>query len=168
MVEEQDLISRSQRKRDAQALHALGRRLVELSAPLLARIELSGPVRTAVEKTRGIRQHVARKRELQYLAKLLRNEEDVSSIFAALDEADRPAREDTLRLHRLESWRERLLRDGDTALTQLVSGRPDLDVQAMRQLIRQAGKEAQRGARPRAARQIFHLLRDWDDLSPLP
>jgi ribosome-associated protein len=168
MVEEHDFISRSQRKRDAQALHALGLRLVELSAPLLAGIELSGPVREAVEKARRIRQHVARKRQLQYLAKLLRNEEDVSTIFAALDEADRPAREDTLRLHRLESWRERLLRDGDPALTELVSGRPDLDVQAMRQLIRLAKKEANREVPPKASRQIFHLLRDWDDLSPLP
>ena len=81
-----DVVSKSQRKRDADALFELGRSLCHLSVAQLRLIELPGSIRDAVDKTRRINAHVAHKRELQYLAKLLRHI-DTSPIVAGIEQA---------------------------------------------------------------------------------
>ena len=74
----------------------------------------------------------------------------------------------TARQHRAEAWRDRLLEEGDGAVGALLDSRRDADGQAIRQLLRNAGREAARNKPPAAARTLFRLLRELDEREPLP
>jgi ribosome-associated protein len=64
--------SKSQRKRDAQALQALGVQLIALSAAQLARLDLPEALHEAVVTAQRMRVHGARTRQMQYIGKLMR------------------------------------------------------------------------------------------------
>jgi ribosome-associated protein len=161
------LISKSQRKRDAQELKSLASELIGLSDTRLAALPLEDSIREAVEDARQIRSHVARKRQLQFVAKLLRRT-DATELIEAMQAFHDAARQLTARQHRSEAWRDYLLESGDSALGVLLDQRLDADAQAMRQLIRNAHHESARGKPPASSRALFRLLRDLDEKAPLP
>jgi ribosome-associated protein len=154
--------SRSQRKRDAEAVLELAGRLVALTAAQLARIEVPEPIADAVRDTQKISQPVARKRQLHYLSKLMRREDDetLEQIRAALEHDRAEARRETAALHRIEAWRDRLLDEGDTALGDLADLHPDIDRHRLRQLIRSAREERLQNRPPRAFREMFQVLKE--------
>jgi ribosome-associated protein len=104
---------------------------------------------------------------MQYVAKILRRI-DPEPIAQAIEDLKGEARHLTARQHRCEAWRDHLIREGDLALGQLMGARHDTDAQAVRQLVRNAVREAARDKPPAAARSLFRLLRDMDGLEPLP
>jgi ribosome-associated protein len=160
-------VSKSQRKRDAQAVKSLAGKLIGLSPARLAEVPLDDALRREILSARSIRSNVARKRQLQFVAKLLRRD-DTAAIEEALAGFDREASQLTARQHRAEAWRDRLLADGDAAVGALLERRRDTDAQAIRQLLRNARREADRGKPPAAARSLFRLLRDMDLAEALP
>lgn len=152
-------VSKSQRKREAHALQALGESLVKLNKSALSQIPLSDDLRNAIYEARRLQQHGALKRQLQYIGKLMR-QCDVEPIRAAYEKVTNSYREDVEQHHALEQWRDRLLSDGDHALEQLVAEYPGVDRQHLRQLIRTAHKEATKNKPPKAARELFRYLRE--------
>lgn len=160
-------VSKSQLKREAKALFDFGKRLAELPEPVLLALPLERSVLDEVLFTRSIHAHVARKRQLGFLARKLRSE-DLTAVQAALDERAGAARELNARHHRAEAWRDHLLESGDAALSGLLEARRDLDIQTLRQLLRNARREAKAGKPPASARKLFRLLRDADSITPLP
>ena len=162
-----EFISKSQRKRDAQLVKSLALELIRLSASQLARVPLEASVREAVQDARQIRSHVAGKRQLQFIAKQLRRI-DTTPIRETIDSFQNQARQLRVRQHRVENWREFLLESGDAALGKLLQQRHEADGQAIRQLIRNAQREASRGKPPASSRALFRLLRDMDENEPLP
>jgi len=159
--------SKSQRRRDALEVKSLAAQLIGLSPALRAQLPLGEDVRKAIEQARAIRSHVARKRQLQFVAKLLRRA-DPEAIREALADFDADARKLAARQHRCEAWRDRLIDRGDTALGALRQQRPDSDGPRLRQLMRTARQEAAGGKPPAAARALFRVLREMDELEPLP
>lgn len=159
--------SKSQRKRDARILFELGRSLVRLDTASLARLPLDAPLREAIGEARAIKSHVAHKRQLQYIARLLRGM-DAEPIQQGIEALQMEARQATARHHRVEAWRDRLLSEGDGALQELIAGAGHLEMQSLRQLVRNAQREAERGKPPAAARKLFKLLRELDAAQPLP
>ncbi|HET6545881.1 MAG TPA: ribosome biogenesis factor YjgA [Rhodanobacteraceae bacterium] len=152
--------SRSQQRRDALDVLKLAETLAALSAPERDRIPLPDSLRDEVARTGAISQHIARKRQTQYLAKQLRNHPDaIEPIRRALEHDRRRARAESAALHQLEAWRTRLLAD-DGALGELIELKPDADRQRLHVLIRQARIEAEKHKPPRACRELFHLLRE--------
>ncbi len=164
---EPGIVSKSQRKREAQELKSLAGQLIGLSKARLTQVPLEEAVRGAVEEARQIRSHVARKRQLQFIAKLLRRT-DATEIFESVEAFNTEARQLTARQHRSEAWRDFLLESGDVALGQLLEKRHDADAQSIRQLLRNAHREAQLGKPPASLRALFRLLRDLDAMTPLP
>ena len=155
--------SRSQQRRDALAVFELAERLVALSDTQLRQVPLDDALRAAVQHTRRITQHIARKRETQYLAKLLRRDDEAVAAIRAHLEVDRDAqRRENARFHRLERLRDRLL-DDEEALTEVITTYPEADRQQLRQLIRKARDERAAGRPPAAYRELFKLLRVLDD-----
>ena len=153
--------SRSQRRRDALAVFDLGRALVELTEAQLQQVPLSDELRDLVMDSRRITQQIARKRQLQFLAKHLRRREDeLPAIRAALDHDRADQRRETARLHRAEAWRDRLVAEGDEALDQLVAENPGADRQRLRQLARRAREDQVANKPPAAARELFRILRE--------
>ena len=159
--------SKSQRRREALQVKDLAASLIALSPARLARIPLDEPLASAISEARRIRSNVARKRQLQFVAKLLRNT-DTEPVLAALEAFENKARELNASHHRTEAWRDHLLEHGDEALGQLLADRHDVEPQAIRQLMRKARQEAQREKPPAAARGLFRILREMDEASPLP
>ncbi|MCK9512192.1 MAG: DUF615 domain-containing protein [Pigmentiphaga sp.] len=131
--------SKSQRKRDMSALQELGEKLVALPASRLAQLPLAERLLDAIREAQRIKSHEARRRQLQYVGKLMR-EADAETIAAQLHEWDSGSREQNDRFHALEQWRDRLL-ESDDALTVLLDHRPGLDIPHLRNLIRLARRE---------------------------
>ncbi len=158
--------SRSQQRRDALAVLALAEQLVELPPSRVARLELPDDVRTEIANVRRISSHIARKRQLGFLAKLMRRhgEDAFADVRAALGENRERQRQEAAALHRLEALRERLLDDdGDSALAELIARHPGLDRQHLRSLIRQARTEREANKPPRAYREIFQWLKELEE-----
>jgi ribosome-associated protein len=149
--------SKSQLKREAEAMTKLGEQLAALDRSQLGRLNLADNILTAIHDYRKIRQHGARKRQLHYLGKLLRKI-DVSDIVSQLDSLNKQSQEQNRAFHELEQWRDKLLKD-DQALTELLNTHPDIDRQHIRQLIRTARNEQTANKPPAAARSLFKYLR---------
>lgn len=159
--------SKSQRRRDALEVKSLASRLIDLSPALLAKVPLDETQRAAIGEARRIRSNVARKRQLQFVAKLLRRG-DPDPIRQALDAFGADARQLAGRQHRAEAWRDHLLATGDSAISELLRQRHNSDAQPLRQLMRKARQEADAGRPPAAARALFRLLREMDEFESLP
>ena len=153
--------SRSEQRRAALDVLALGERLAGLTPTQLAKLPIPESLLPHIADTRRITQHVARKRQVAFLAKQMRREDDevLDAIRDALDAGGEAARQETALLHRAERWRERLLAEGDAALAELLDAHPDADRQKLRQLVRSALDEQARNKPPRAFRELFKLLR---------
>ena len=154
--------TRTQQRRDALAVLELASQLVELPPSKLAKLELPDDVRREIENTRKISSHIARKRQLGFLAKVMRrhDSEAFDAVRAALGENKERQRQETAAMHRLEALRERLLGEDDSALSELIEKHPQIDRQHLRSLIRQARSEREANKPPRAYREIFQLLKD--------
>ncbi len=154
--------SKSQRKRDSAALQDLAAELVEMPKSKLAAIPLDQDLREAIALAQSIKAHGGRKRQILYIGKLLRgiDAEPIKEAIAKLDQTDAVA---VAHLHRLERWRERLLSEGNDALTSLLDEFPAADSQRLRQLIRNAQQEQAAGKPPKAYRELFRYLRELTD-----
>ena len=154
--------SRSAQRRAALDVLALGQKLSALTDAQLARLPIPEHLLPHIVETRRITSHVAHKRQLAFLAKQMRREDDetLDAIRDALDEHGDSARRETALLHRVEALRERLLADGDAALAELLADHPQADRQRLRQLVRNALDERHRNKPPHAFRELFRELRE--------
>ena len=141
-------------------LQALGVALVRLSDAQLAATHLPHELREAVLEARRIKSNEAKRRQMQYIGRLMR-ELDPAPIRAQLAALEGHSAQANARHRRLEIWRERLLAD-DEALTAFAAEHPGADIQAVRTLIRNARKEAKEGKPPRASRELFRVLKAID------
>lgn len=154
--------SKSQSKREMTALQELGEVLVNLSAHELERIALPEKLQDAVMAARSITQRGARKRQLQYVGRIMRDV-DAAPIREQLAELQSRSRQSAARLHHLERLRDRLLELGDAALPEVLETFPGADRTHVRQLVREAHKEKQQNKPPRAARTLFRYMRSLQD-----
>ncbi len=151
--------SKSRRKREAHALQSLGENLVALKAGQLERIPLPADLQAAILEARRLHQRGARKRQMQYIGKLMRQLDDPAAVQAAYDRVVHPGEAETRLLHRLERWRDRLLEDGDAAVGDWLAEHPDTDRQHLRQLVRAARRERDQSATPKKTRELFRYLK---------
>lgn len=150
--------SRSQKKREVEALQDLGALLVELPAAQFKRMDLPDELRAAVNACRKITQNGALRRQKQFIGKLMRSL-DAGPIQAQLDAFQGVNATETARLHQAERWRERLLAESE-ALTVFMNEFPAADATRLRQLIRAAHDETAKNKPPRAYRELFQLIRE--------
>ena len=160
---EYDRPSKSQRKRDAHALQDLAESLVELGGSELDRVPMPDNLREAVLEARRMTARGALARQRQYLGRLMRDI-DPEPIREALDEIRSRSRAHAAQFHRVERWRDRLVAEGDTALSELLAEHPEADAQQLRSLMREAAKEQKLGKPPQAARSLFRHLRELFEL----
>lgn len=153
--------SRSQQRREALDVLALAQRLVALPPAQLAKLPVPDDLHPHIADTRRITSHIAHKRQLAFLAKQMRREDDetLDAIRDALDAGGEAARQETALLHRAEHWRERLLDEGDAALAELIEAHPAADRQQLRQLVRNTLDERKRGKPPAAFRELFRVVK---------
>ena len=154
--------SRSQNRREALEVLALGEKLVSLTEAQLAKLPVPDSLLPHIRECKRITANIAHKRQLAYLAKQMRREDDevLEALRDALDESGDAARREVAAMHRIETWRERLLDQGDAALAELLDEYPTADRQKLRQLARSALDERKRNKPPRAYRELYRALRE--------
>ncbi len=157
--------SKSQLKREADAILDFARTLGTIPDAELAQIELPEDIATAVQQLRQINARSAGKRQLHYLAKILRkNPEQLPEWQAASERARLPAQLETQAFHNVERWRKRLLQADPgkrkQALTEFKSQRPSADMQQLRQLLRNHDQQRTDDGKKRLARELFRWLRE--------
>jgi ribosome-associated protein len=148
--------SKTQLKKQMHDLQALGAELVELNDEQLASVELPERLRDAIHDARRMTKFEARRRQLQYIGKIMRDV-DPEPIRSRLDAWKSVSRAHTARLHLLERWRTRLIED-DTAITELMREYPHADAPRMRLLVRNIHRERETGQPPKHYRALFQLL----------
>jgi ribosome-associated protein len=154
--QEEERPSKTRRKAEMDSLQALGKALVGVDPVRLRELALPERLGEAIGEARRITQHEARRRQLQFIGRLMR-EVDAEAIRAKIAAwSDAPNREKA-RLHAIERWRDRLLAGGD-ALGELCAAFPAVDRPALERLIALSLEERAHGRPPRAYRELFRAL----------
>jgi ribosome-associated protein len=158
---EAEFVSRSQKKRAVEELQKLGAALVDLAPAQLDAMAIPAELLAAVREAQRITSHEARRRQMQYIGKIMRkvDPEPVRVALAGIAGQSAAAR---ARHKRLEDWRVRLLAD-DAELTSFAAEHPGADLQGLRTLIRNARKEIAEGKPPRAQRELFRVIREFGE-----
>ncbi|MFC5480278.1 ribosome biogenesis factor YjgA [Massilia suwonensis] len=153
--------SKSELKRQMDELQKLGAQLVAEPRDRVKRVPMPEDVKDAILECQTITNHEGRRRQLQFVGKKMRTltEEEVAVIQRTIDSWKGASKAETAALHALERRREKLLSD-DKALTTLLEEHPELDVQHLRTLIRNARKEQAENKPPKAYRELFQILKE--------
>ena len=149
--------SKSARKRAMHDLQALGEALVALDPGRLATLALPERLADAIAQARTITKHEGRRRQLQYVGRLMRDV-DATQIQAALDGWGRSTAVERERFAALETWRERLLDDPD-GLAEFAVAHPAAEMPALARLVAEARAERLRGGAPHKYRALFRALK---------
>lgn len=155
-------ISKSQRKREMDELKRLGMELLEFSDDALRQLPLPETLLEALRTGKRITSNNARKRQMQYIGKLLKDI-DATPLLAAVDARNHQHATHTREFHQIEELRDKLILEGDSALPAVLAVFPHTDRQHLRKLLRQARKEQETGQPPRAARLLFRYLRELQE-----
>ena len=159
--------TRTDLKKESDALQKLGEDLLTLRAELLTKLELPDKLVDGVAEAKRITNFEGKRRQMQFIGKLMRKLDPAKwdEIRAALEEQHMPSVQETMMLHQAEQWRDRLIADDD-AVGQWLNLSPDTDSQQLRALVRQARKDA-KPEKPgeavrhgRSYREIFQLVRE--------
>jgi ribosome-associated protein len=155
-MDDEDFISKTQRKRQMSGLQDLGAELVKLSPEQLARLGLPETLLEAVLDCRGITKHEARRRQMQYIGRIMRNI-DAGPIAEKLSGLQAPTRKQTALFHVAEKWRDELLADPQ-AIQRFEREFPHADAHRVRVLIEAAREERAAKRAPKHFRELFHLV----------
>ena len=154
--------SRSEQRREALAVLDLAMKLVGESDARLQQIPMDEDLLALVIASKKITSQIARKRQIHFLAKQMRRQDDeaLQVIRAALEHDKAEGRREAQALHEVEYWRDKLVDDGDEALSELLASHPHADRQHLRQLARNAHQERLKNKPPHAYRELFRELRE--------
>jgi ribosome-associated protein len=158
--QEEQVKSRTAIKKEVEALQVFGTQIVELSDKYLSRIPLEGRLAEAVQEARGMRHREGRRRQLQFIGKLMRDAENIEEIKEAYERVMSIGQENTKAQKQAELWRDRLLKGNNDSLQAFVDEFPNSDIQHLRQLIRNAQKELSQQKPPASARKLFRYIRE--------
>ncbi len=150
--------NKTQIKKDIAVLFALGEEMSNLSSSQLQTLELPDKIHKAVIEVGGMPHKSARKRLLKFIAGQL-HKIDVEPIQERLSRLRNKSAHAVREHHILERWRDRLISEGNEALTELLDEQPHTDRQQLRQLLRNAQKEAELSKPPKSARLLYRYLK---------
>jgi len=155
-MEEEDFISKSQRKRDSTALQKLGAELVKLAPEQLARIDMPEKLREAILECQRFSKHEAVRRQMQYIGKLMRDL-DAGPVAQQLAQLHAPSRAQTAVFHRAEEWRADIMAD-PAAIDRFATEFPEANPHRLRSLAGKANEERAAEMPPKHFRELFHLI----------
>ena len=157
------IISKTQRKAEADAQQLVGKKLIALPNDRLKKLNLPEALYEAVIEAKRLTANGAIRRQLQYIGRLMRTTE-IEPILEQLSRWDGKNNAENARFHALERWRDRLIEESTTtqsdALQEFVTNYPDVEIQQIRNLSRNAHKEHAANKPPKSSRELFKLLRE--------
>jgi ribosome-associated protein len=161
--ENPQIISKTQRKAEADAQQMVGKKLIALPNDRLKKLNLAESLYEAIIEAKRLTANGAVRRQLQYIGRLMRNT-DIEPIEEQLSRWDGKNSEENARFHALERWRDRLIEESTTTqsnvLQEFVTHYPHVEIQQIRTLSRNAQKEQSANKPPKSSRELFKLLRE--------
>jgi ribosome-associated protein len=155
--------SKTKRKQLMEDLQTLGEELVALSTDRIKKIDIPDELRDAVREAQRMPRHdEAKRRQMQYIGKIMRNVE-VEPIRAALALVRGESAGETAKLHRLERLRTEFIAD-EKVVNEIAQLYPAVDLQHLRSLRRAALREQEQNKAPRSYRAIFQLLKELENI----
>jgi ribosome-associated protein len=151
--------NKTQIKKDMAALFALGEEISELSATQLKYLELPENIHKAVVEVSGMPHKGARKRLLKFITGQL-HKIDVEPILEKLARMKNKSAHAVREHHIVERWRDKLIAEGNGALTELLNEQPHADRQQLRRLLRNVQKEAEAAKPPKSSRLLYRYLKN--------
>lgn len=159
-TQDEEWVSKTQIKKEMHALQALGEKLSALPSDQLKMIPMSDPLRAAIEECARIKPRSnAMKRHMNFVGRLMRGE-DAEAIKHAMERFEAGSQAHTAMFSKLERWRDRLIAGDNAELQAFLEDYPAAEIQHLRQLIRNAKKEAAKEQPPASARKLFKYLRE--------
>ena len=150
--------SKTRIKAEMEALQELGRALTLLKPAQLSEVPISEELTRAIKESHRITKNEAKRRHLNYIGRLMRSE-DAEAIQHALDRFNSSSQRFAQELHLIESWRDRLIAEGNDALTEFIEAHPGIDSQQLTQLVRNTKKDVSLGRNTGNARKLFQFIR---------
>lgn len=160
-----DRPSRSQKKRDSTALQNMGEALTTLSPGVLAKMPITPGIRDAVREWHNVASHEGRRRQMQYIGRLMREEADVNAIREALDTLKTGHTVVTVSFKHLEKQRDELMLATPAELDSLLASYSGEAQTALRDFIARARNEREHGRPPHSFRALFRKLKELDEAS---
>ena len=153
-----EFVSKTELKKDSKKIQAFGKKISELSLDEINSFNFTDSIFNAIKEYKLIKSNAAKKRQVQYLGKLLR-EIDLTSAYLQMEQLKNGSQLEIRNNHMVEAWRDKLIQDKE-ALTELINHFPDIDIQKIRQLVQNAIKEKNEKKSPKYYRLIFKCLKE--------
>lgn len=153
-----EFVSKTELKKDSKKIQAFGKKISELSLDEINSFNFTDSIFNAIKEYKLIKSNAAKKRQVQYLGKLLR-EIDLTSAYLQMEQLKNGSQLEIRNNHMVEAWRDKLIQDKE-ALTELINHFPDIDIQKIRQLVQNAIKEKNEKKSPKYYRLIFKYLKE--------
>jgi ribosome-associated protein len=157
-MQDNNLQSKTQRKRDADALQKLGKELIALAESNWKQMCLPEILIEALQEAKHINSHNAQKRHLQYIGKLMRDidPEKIQQFFKTLRVEKNYEVE---KHHQLEELRDTLISGGEESVNSFIKDYPASNKKQLNHFVRQANREREAGHPPKSARALFQYLK---------
>ena len=152
------VISKTELKKDSKKIQQFGRKISELTINNIEAFKFPINIYEATIDLKNLKSNSAKKRQVQYLGKLLR-EIDLTDAFITMKQLKVSSQKEIQRNHIIENWRDKLLSNNES-ITEFVDEYPQIDRQSLRQAISNTQKEKKDNKPPKYSKQLFKLLKD--------
>jgi ribosome-associated protein len=157
-LDKDSVISKTELKKDSKKIQQFGRKISELTINNIEAFKFPINIYEATIGLKNLKSNSAKKRQVQYLGKLLR-EIDLTDAFITMKQLKVSSQKEIQRNHIIENWRDKLLSNNES-ITEFVDEYPEIDRQSLRQTISNAQKEKKDNKPPKYTRQLFKLIKD--------
>jgi|TARA_B110000037_G_scaffold67310_1_gene81740 ribosome-associated protein len=157
-IDKEVVVSKTELKKDSKKIQAFGKKISELTVKNIETFKFSPNIYEAIIGLKNIKSNAAKKRQVQYVGKLLR-EIDLTHAFLIIEQLKVSSQKEIQQNHSIEKWRDELLINADS-ITQFFNQYPNIDRQSLRQAITNAQRERKEKKSPKYSRQLFKLLRE--------
>jgi len=157
-LDKDSVISKTELKKDSKKIQQFGRKISELTINNIEEFKFPLNIYEATIDLKNLKSNSAKKRQVQYLGKLLR-EIDLTDAFIIMKQLKVSSQKEIQRNNIIEGWRNKLL-NNNNSITEFVDEYPEIDRQSLRQTISNAQKEKIKNKPPKYSRQLFKLIKD--------
>lgn len=157
--EEVEYVSKTQMKREMEALQELAVHLTQLPPDQLATIPITPELQQALDETKNIKKREALRRHRQFLGRMMRKS-DHEAIRAAVEKIKEDRDRITRLLHVMEHWRDDLIEGDQSQLERFIEQFPHADRQQLRNLVRNAKGERNTQKPAVYSRKLFRFIRE--------
>jgi len=157
-LEKDSVVSKTELKKDSKKIQQFGRKISELTINNIKAFKFPLTIYEAVIGLKNLKSNSAKKRQVQYLGKLLR-EFDLTHAFLVMKQLEVSSQKEIQRNHIIEGWRDKLLNNNDS-ITEFIDEFPKIDRQSLRQTISNAQREKKDSKGAKYSRQLFKLIKD--------